>query len=150
MCGYFCPVCLADESCNSFTRRPELDIIISLHSSTLTTRDMVCIHSNSPWCRSHWTVNAPTKNLNDLIYTRLTFSVSFLKIYFFLNFQLLQPLHTTSVHTSLFLFIFQKMKKQCYGGCWYYAITLSLLFPGLLFIQFLWYLFFSSRNKSAD
>lgn len=149
MCGYFCAVCLTNESCNSFTRRLELDII-NLHSFMLTNRDTVCIHSNSPWCQSHWTVNTPTKNLNDLIYTGLIFSVSFFTVYFFLNCQFLHPLHTTSVHTCLFLFIFQKMKMQCYGGCWYYAITLPFLFPGLLFLQFLWHLLFSSCNKSAD
>lgn len=106
MCGYFCPVCLTNESCNSFTRRPELDII-NLHSSMLT-RDLVCTHTTSSWCQSHPTANTATKNLNDLLHTGLVFSVSFFTIYFILNFQLL---HLHPHQFCPYISIFQKNKK---------------------------------------
>lgn len=59
---------------------------------------MICVHSNSAQCQSHWRVSA-TKNLHVLIYICIVSLVSFFTILFFLNFQLSHPLHTTSAHT---------------------------------------------------
>lgn len=84
---------------------------------------MVCTHSNSPGCQSHWTVTTSTKNWNDLIYTGLiAFSHSSQFIFFSTSISYIPSAPLLSTH--LFLFIFQKNKKQCYG--WYYAIMLLL------------------------